>query len=231
MEECLKIIDAGYQFIYGISGIHIPIVCECTNINGRILRTPFPTEEFNITFSVKENDIKNETKYTVKFMLVRHPFERLISAYRDKFENATQKYFYQLYGESMVKRLKGSVTFHKKWEVISRFLFHATIDNFLGKLQREVSLFISNKRPISSGNPFANPIGPTFEEFVKFVLSYPTNDDHWRPYYIQCSLCHMDYHYVMRLICIVVGVTEPLSETYDINYYRFIVMKPPVAFH
>ncbi|RXG54272.1 Carbohydrate sulfotransferase 10, partial [Armadillidium vulgare] len=68
----------------------------------------------------------------------------------------------------------------------------------LGKLQREVSLFISNKRPISSGNPFANPIGPTFEEFVKFVLSYPTNDDHWRPYYIQCSLCHMDYHYVMR---------------------------------
>ncbi|KAB7502086.1 Carbohydrate sulfotransferase 11 [Armadillidium nasatum] len=47
-----------------------------------------------------------ETKDTVKFMLVRHPFERLISAYRDKFENATQKYFYKLYGEKMVQKFR-----------------------------------------------------------------------------------------------------------------------------
>ncbi|RXG53180.1 Carbohydrate sulfotransferase 11 [Armadillidium vulgare] len=173
MEECLKIIDATIQY------------------SGSVCYQFYMYVPLYLSYSSRVFHLHKETKNTVKFMLVRHPFERLISAYRDKFENATQKYFYKLYGEKMIQKFR---------DIPQKMGSYKSKNEIEKILDAKISYLTLCKYsvPISSGNPFANPIGPTFEEFVKFVLSYPTNDDHWRPYYIQCSLCHMDYHYVMR---------------------------------
>ncbi|RXG72293.1 hypothetical protein Avbf_09683 [Armadillidium vulgare] len=40
-------------------------------------------------------------------------------------------------------------------------------------------------------NPYTDPVGPTFEEFVRYIVHARMEDDHWRPYYIQCGMCHM----------------------------------------
>ena len=39
-------------------------------------------------------------------MVVRHPLERLLSCYRDKFEKANKDYYYTRYGEKMVKSFR-----------------------------------------------------------------------------------------------------------------------------
>ena len=46
------------------------------------------------------------------FMIVRHPFERLLSAYRDKLSNSTINrehgtlHFYEKYGKKIVKKYR-----------------------------------------------------------------------------------------------------------------------------
>ncbi|KAK4318721.1 hypothetical protein Pmani_010293 [Petrolisthes manimaculis] len=53
--------------------------------------------------------LRNIMPKTLKFMVVRHPFERVLSAYRDKLENyerdlkARGGYYYSIYGKRIVK--------------------------------------------------------------------------------------------------------------------------------
>ena len=52
-------------------------------------------------------------KETAKILIVRHPFERLLSAYRDKLENSVAGrehgtlHFYKKYGAAIVKKFRG----------------------------------------------------------------------------------------------------------------------------
>jgi hypothetical protein len=52
-------------------------------------------------------------KESKKWMVVRHPFERILSAYRDKLENSTihredgTHHFYEKYGRKIVARYRG----------------------------------------------------------------------------------------------------------------------------
>lgn len=51
-------------------------------------------------------------------LIVRHPFERLLSAYRDKLENSVagrehgSLHFYKRYGESIVRKYRGKRKFN-----------------------------------------------------------------------------------------------------------------------
>ena len=44
---------------------------------------------------------------SVSFMIVRHPFERLASAYKDKMEHAIPFNYYDRLGTTIVKRYRG----------------------------------------------------------------------------------------------------------------------------
>jgi hypothetical protein len=93
------------------------------------------------------------------FLIVRHPFYRLVSAYRDKLERTlagkpSNDYYYNLYGKRIVKKYRASA--------IERF--------GTGMLERK--------------NNFGSPLAvskrgkrvrelPTFWEFVQFVKTTP----------------------------------------------------------
>ncbi|CAL4146656.1 unnamed protein product, partial [Meganyctiphanes norvegica] len=109
-----------------------------------------------------------------RFIIVRHPFERLVSCYRDKFEFAKIGYYYRKYGEKMVR----------SYRVISKFPINNKVDAELPESLKD--------------NPYANPIGPTFAEFTSFVLDSTHEDEHWIPMYKYCSLCRIDYNFILK---------------------------------
>ncbi|CAL4185825.1 unnamed protein product, partial [Meganyctiphanes norvegica] len=126
-----------------------------------------------------------------RFIVVRHPFERLVSCYRDKFEFAKKGYYYRKYGENMVK----------SYRVISKL--QRNNKNTLSKnviLYRDSKAFkVDTELPESlKYNPYANPIGPTFAEFTSSVLDSTHEDEHWKPMYKYCSLCRIDYNFILK---------------------------------
>ncbi|XP_071535734.1 uncharacterized protein [Panulirus ornatus] len=125
------------------------------------------------------------TNDAIRFMVVRHPFERLLSCYRDKYENASKDYYYLHYGEKMVRRYR-------------KFPPYLTSSQ-LGVLQEQVRAKIKAGLPVVlSDNPFAKPLGPTFEEFVQFVIDTRHDDEHWRTYFTHCAPCYVPYNFILR---------------------------------
>ena len=108
------------------------------------------------------------SKTHFNFVTVRHPFERILSAYRDKFFlNGNAKYehekverWYKNHGEAILKKYRKEEPREKKY-------FKA----------------------------------PTFREFVEYLVELPLAkfDDHWKPMYMQCLPCHIQYHVIARL--------------------------------
>ncbi|KAK4300733.1 hypothetical protein Pmani_027086 [Petrolisthes manimaculis] len=106
------------------------------------------------------------------FMVVRHPFQRLLSAYRDKLLDRTQQYqfkkFKKLYGKAIIKTHRPR------------------------RLQR--------KHTLSQTDHEYHDI-PTFTEFVEYLVSTPVwlYNEHWIPYYFTCTPCHHKYSIVMHM--------------------------------
>ena len=40
---------------------------------------------------------------------------------------------------------------------------------------------------------------PTFQEFLKFIAKTQIYDEHWKPYYIECAPCEIDYQYILKM--------------------------------
>ena len=81
----------------------------------------------------------------VSFIIVRHPFDRLLSAYRDKLEKFN-KYYYEKYGKAIVTKYR----------------------------RRGIERFGKEFYGPKKGSPVANPLRsgkePTFWEFVTAIL-------------------------------------------------------------
>nr|XP_045620422.1 uncharacterized protein LOC123771744 [Procambarus clarkii]XP_045620423.1 uncharacterized protein LOC123771744 [Procambarus clarkii] len=125
------------------------------------------------------------TAHATRFMVVRHPFERLLSCYRNKFQGASKSYYYLNYGEKMVRRYR-------------KFPSHLSIKQ-IALLQEQVRSKVSREVPvILPYNPFAAPLGPTFSEFVQFILDAKYDDEHWRTYEAHCSPCLIPFDFILR---------------------------------
>ena len=72
-------------------------------------------------------------------MVVRNPLERLLSCYRDKFENANKDYYYIRYGERMVRTFREKPREMSKEEVIchvdSEFLTFNCTQSMVGCIE------------------------------------------------------------------------------------------------
>ncbi len=139
-------------------------------------------------YKTKGDFFSNITTQHNSFLIIRHPFSRLVSAFRDKLErsssntNYLRDYFYTRYGIMAVKRFR-----------------QAAIAKF-------------GKDYFSAANNFGSPIPavrdglrgnrtehhPIFWEFVQLIKTQSVEEmnDHWRPIFHHCHLCRVNYKHI-----------------------------------
>ena len=108
---------------------------------------------------------------SLKFLVVRHPFERVMSAYMDKLEDYQRDlkyrggYYYAMYGADIVAK------FRQKYQ---------------------------EKFP---KNPLFMKKEPSFVEFVDFLIETPITkyDEHWKPHFILCPPCHFKFDVIVKM--------------------------------
>ncbi|CAK9832372.1 Carbohydrate sulfotransferase 13 [Anthophora retusa] len=118
--------------------------------------------------------LSNDTK-TFKLLVVRHPFQRLVSSYRDRIED-NSKHTAQawVYAEKIFRFTRPK-------------LFHS--NTLTGNFRQKV--FTRDRRL---------KVVPTFKEYIEWLLQNSEEDDvHWARYYSHCAVCDIRYNYVLKL--------------------------------
>ena len=144
-------------------------------------------------FSTEE--IQKRLKTYFKFMVVRHPFERLLSAYREKFEREFDAMdpFFEEYLPQIKLRGKGNnsdVSFNNFVSYIS-FVYNKTTQfynkPFRARLLRKTAKGFQwgIKQRINKSN-----ILPKGSKYL---------NEHWAQYSTLCHPCHIDYDYIGKL--------------------------------
>merc|ERR1719228_2421459 len=108
---------------------------------------------------------------SVKFLVVRHPFERLLSAYVDKLQDYQRDlkyrggYYYAMYGADIVSKLRP-------------------------KYQEKFPK-----------NPLFMRKEPSFVEFVEYLVETPNTkyDEHWKPQFLLCPPCHFKFDVIAKM--------------------------------
>lgn len=123
---------------------------------------------------VRDPRLVNQTvNSSFKFLFVRHPFDRLVSAFRNKLEDANAEkdgtYFYKTYGRSIVERFRRN-------------------RNKDRRVENDNSVNVNSRRE------------PTFPEFVDYLLHTNPNDydEHWRPVALHCHVCQFKFDYIIK---------------------------------
>ncbi|XP_047486626.1 carbohydrate sulfotransferase 10-like isoform X2 [Penaeus chinensis] len=118
-------------------------------------------------------------KYFFKFLLVRHPFERLLSAYRDKVERANH------------------------WSLVQ---FRKHILSSLSSKQIEIGTESTTSEEENDAAREANEPNeeiPSFSDFLEYILMPNMTDadfsSHWAPYWQWCSPCALNYTAIATL--------------------------------
>lgn len=133
---------------------------------------------------------------SLKFLFVRHPFQRIVSAYRNKLEDSYKEedgaYFYNNYGRKIVEgfRVLEKKEKAKKIEVTGSGKQAVKVDdghqeaNFVKADEEEVEF----KRE------------PSFLEYVDYLINTDVTayDEHWKPIWLQCHVCDFNYDYIIK---------------------------------
>jgi len=135
--------------------------------------------------NLKKLEGKNTTK---KLLLVRHPFDRLLSAFRDKLERcSTNKkctvanWYYDKYGKKIVSKYRE--------KAIQKFS-----SSYFSKSNNSGS-------PIPPSEPFTRTADlPSWWEFVQYVKDTPpgNHDEHWKPVSLYCTPCAYSFNYILH---------------------------------
>ena len=113
---------------------------------------------------------------------MRHPFERLVSAFRDKLERTCNKYY---------------LTNEKK-EIVAKYR-HEYLKHFpaesLNKVNHFGALIPNEDKKCSRAS-----ILPTFWEFVQWLLHNDNHlkNEHWIPVGNFCGMCEITYDYIIK---------------------------------
>ena len=110
-----------------------------------------------------------QSENPVKFLITRHPLDRLLSAYRDKFESHNE-YFDKLFGKAIVKK------YREKGRQIFGYEFYDRGGIFNGCPLADKAC--AEKR--GAGNT------PTFWEFTQAIIHDGISDGHWIPINLHC---------------------------------------------
>ncbi|XP_027238345.1 carbohydrate sulfotransferase 11 [Penaeus vannamei] len=129
----------------------------------------------NLLRPVQPDQMNATVQPSLKFLFVRHPLERVVSAYRNKLEDSFAyhdgEHFYRTYGRSIVQGFRQ----RKKFKI----------------------LLDAGDDP-GDGDDYRRE--PTFEEFVDYLLGTEVvdYDEHWKPMWLQCHVCDLEYDYIIK---------------------------------
>ena len=101
----------------------------------------------------------------VAFAFVRHPFERIVSAFRDKFELGKKSdWCYRMYAGDIL--------------------------NITNPNDKKDAKFL-----VESYKRVKDKPRPTFAQFIAYLLRTPVSkyNDHWIPYWLHCQFCSNRY--------------------------------------
>jgi len=121
-------------------------------------------------------------------LIVRHPFDRLVSAFRDKLEqchgpqNCTleNNWYYKKYGKNIVSQYRTKA-----------------IEKFGDSFFDEKNNFGA---PLPVMRTWRSSAYPSWWEFVQYILdtSPSTYDEHWKPSSLYCSVCSFPYNHILH---------------------------------
>lgn len=136
------------------------------------------------TFSELSEALTN----SISFLTVREPFERLLSAYRNKLEGSRNKY-YKLLGKQIVEKFRNKTEKRKKVILLkTNYVFWHLIRN------HQLVIFCLN---------FQHSSGPTFKEFLLFLINHKNTgghfDEHWTPIYTFCTPCSINFTLIAKV--------------------------------
>ena len=112
-------------------------------------------------FRPDSDSVQDLFQNSFSFFFVRHPFERIVSAFRDKFETGQKtNWMYKMYAGDILN-----------------------VTN-LGTPKDEIYLSSAYRK-------LKNQARPTFAQFISYLLRTPVYDynDHWAPFWLHCHLC------------------------------------------
>jgi len=127
------------------------------------LRDKYPLQSKNL--------LKQFLPMAIKFLVVRHPFQRVVSAYTDKLESYSRDikyrggYYYAMYGADIVQKLRP-------------------------KYQEKFPK-----------NPLFMRKEPSFVEFVEYLIETPISqyDEHWKPQFMLCPPCNFRFDVIVKM--------------------------------
>lgn len=136
--------------------------------------------------SIDYNYYTKQNLGLLQFLIVRHPFQRLVSAFRDKLERLHSKtleddYYYNELGKHIVGMYRTQAINKYGQEYFSE-------DNNYGAIL-----------PVS-GDLVRKPELPIFWEFVQAIIDNPLTEqnEHWAPMYQVCSTCTIQFNTVIK---------------------------------
>ncbi len=135
--------------------------------------------------------------------MVRHPFDRLVSAFRDKLERThanreiQDDFYFKRYGKTIVSKYRQGAIQRFGQDF---FRYKQNIGKWTSKLR---DCFCSQENNFGTPFPVAyhqRPSAelPTFWEFVQFVIASAYKDDHWVPILSACHPCRLNYDYIIK---------------------------------
>ncbi|KAI8420150.1 hypothetical protein MSG28_008721 [Choristoneura fumiferana] len=163
--------------------------------------------------------IKKAQVDSISFLIVRHPLERLASAYNDKIVHAWPKSFHDKMGYRIIRKYRKIPSQPIYVPLLGTGLLseqdglgynsHAgpvRIGNFtrtIESLRRFLAVFSFTAKLVqSTTQPVPTARYPMFEEFVSYVLDEArakrTLDMHWTPYTDFCTPCKFEFDVVLK---------------------------------
>ena len=123
---------------------------------------------------------------TRSFVIVRHPFTRLVSAFRDKLEmfrskSKGQDYFYRKHGAKIVAKYRA-----------------AALDKFGESFFNKSNNYGTPVMPARNKRTANMPSFWEFVQYVKDTRPVEAMDEHWCPVSVFCSPCQIRYDYVVK---------------------------------
>ncbi|XP_055375671.1 carbohydrate sulfotransferase 11 isoform X2 [Condylostylus longicornis] len=149
----------------------------------------------------KINELNDALESSISFLTVREPFERLLSAYRDKLEGCHNQY-YRALGKQIIKLFRNK-NYNNNNNINENNKNNENLrSTSIQKMQKGYKLEQEKQLQQQQQQKQCHNSGPTFKEFLLFLINNSKNhitfDEHWTPMYSFCTPCSINYTLIAK---------------------------------